>query len=251
MHFINNWYCELKRPATKVGDEVSLYCFPYEGGTAESFGEYAESLSYPIYFRSVHLPGRPPFNTQPFGKSIPDIVDFLWERGASTVTPNTIIYGHGVGALLAYEWCKRLCAENSPAVVLVVAAQRAPVVPLRRELLAHLSDEIFLDRMRHFPEAPPAVFSDQKFRANFLPRFRADLALDETYNFENVPPLPIPIVAVGGIKDSSVTPNELAKWSILTSEKFTIRLFCDNYIFSITTFSEIIRLAHNQLKSFY
>lgn len=223
---------------------IPVYCFPYEGGNAEIFASFAAVAPPPLVPCGVHFPGRPPLDNLPLTQSLADLVSFLVDDCALECVGPTIFYGHGIGAVVAFEVCRRLrsLGKTLPQVLLV-AAQKAPNVALRREVLHTMTDDLLMDRMRYFPETPLTVFNDPGVSANFLPIFRADLALDETYVWSDDEPLSIPIVVVGGANDSSVTSADLAMWQQHTTARFTMRLFPEGYVFSAKTFADIGRIA--------
>ena len=56
----------------------------------------------------------------------------------------------------------------------------------------------------------------------FLPLLRADFTVDETYEYQEEDPLPVPIMASYGADDLDATREEVAAWERHTSEGFSL-----------------------------
>ena len=56
----------------------------------------------------------------------------------------------------------------------------------------------------------------------FLPLLRADFTVDETYEYQEEEPLPVPITAFYGSDDPEATRGEAAGWERHTSGDFSL-----------------------------
>jgi medium-chain acyl-[acyl-carrier-protein] hydrolase len=140
-------------------------------------------------------------------------------------------FGYSFGALLAFETARvlRRCA-NAPDN-LIVAALKAPHLPLQRKPIHNLSDSEFADEMRKFRGTPDAVLQNAEVMSLVLPAVKADFTAYETYEYSDEAPLECPITVMGGARDPSVSQQELAAWGRHTSAGCAVRMFAGDHFF--------------------
>ncbi len=167
----------------------------------------------------VHLPGRETrWQEPPFVR-----LDELCVMLARTLSPALdrpfACFGHSLGALVAFELCRRLHASMrlSPRN-LFVAAHRAPHLPNRLPRISRLPDADFVDAVgeRHGP-LPEAMATHRELMELMLPTLRADYQMAEDYPYVAAEPLPCPISVFGGADDRYVTKDELTSWRAQSS----------------------------------
>jgi len=142
------------------------------------------------------------------------------------------LFGHSLGALIAFELCRSLRRQRGPSPrVLFVAGRRAPGIPSARPQLHTLPDSEFLNAVQQYGGLPTEVIQEQELMDLFLPVLRADLEIDEKYNRAPEAPLECPISVLGGKGDPIVTQAELEGWSSETSHAFSLRLFEGGHFF--------------------
>ena len=142
------------------------------------------------------------------------------------------LFGHSMGALLAFELLRRLEQSGAPPPTHFFAASApAPHLRRRRPPLHHLEDAALIASLRSFDGLPEWVIEDPELLALFLPTLRADLEVCDTYRYDGARPLTCPITAGGGASDRSLPRVELAAWAALTSAQFTLRLFEGSHFF--------------------
>jgi medium-chain acyl-[acyl-carrier-protein] hydrolase len=204
---------------------LRLFCFPYAGGSASIYREWANRLPPEIELCAVQPPGREGrFSEQPF-THMGDLV----AAAASALEPYLrvpyALFGHSLGAAVAYEVARRLASSGCEPLHLFVSGRSAPHLPLSEPPTAGLSDAAFLDYLRVQAEVPPAVLDSGPLSALFLPMLRADFGLSDTYVWRPGPRLGCPVSAFGGVDDPSVEPLDLAAWSEVTRAAFRLRFF--------------------------
>ncbi|MGA5203680.1 thioesterase II family protein [Streptomyces variegatus] len=177
-------------PATAV---ATLYCFPHAGGAA---GEYARWAEYAPGLRLVAV--QPPGRAHNLGEraltAMPELVSEILAQ--VQFTPPFALFGHSLGALIAYEVARAL--EPRP-LRLFVSSCPPPPLPGRAQPL-HLLDDSALhaEIERRWGPLPAATRSDEDLLSAALACYRADLQVLETYEFVPGPRLRCPVTAVAG-----------------------------------------------------
>lgn len=142
------------------------------------------------------------------------------------------IFGHSFGALVAFELTRALRQVGLPSPkLLIVSGRVAPQLPLRRRPIHALPDAEFRDELRRLDGTPRAVLDHQELMGLYTPIIRADLAVNESYDYRDEPPLDIPLLALGGLDDTLVSRDDLAAWSAQTRNRFECLSFPGGHFF--------------------
>jgi surfactin synthase thioesterase subunit len=181
---------ERPAPATAV---ATLYCFPHTGGAA---GEYARWSAHTPGLRLVALqpPGRAHNLGQPAFTAMPELVREILAQ--VRFTPPFALFGHSLGALVAFEVARAL--QPKP-LRLFVSSCPPPPLPGQAQPL-HLLDDTGLhaEIERRWSPLPAATRSDKDLLTAALACYRADLQVLETYEHVPGPRLHSPITAIVG-----------------------------------------------------
>jgi medium-chain acyl-[acyl-carrier-protein] hydrolase len=209
------------------GREVRLLCLPYAGASAQIFRSWCQWLAPRVEVLSLELPGRGFRVRERPAERIEDLVAALAAAATPWLDRPLALFGHGVGALVAFELARRFAAGAHPPLQhLFVSAQRAPQLPPRPERLHALPDAQFLaglEAWRGAPAAPLADLREEPAAEFLLPALRADVKLMESYEYRPGPELDVPITVFGGIEDHSVSRPDLEAWSQLTRRACVLR----------------------------
>ncbi|WP_406840746.1 thioesterase II family protein [Streptomyces sp. AHU1] len=197
------------RPLTAT-PERHLYCFPHSGGLPGEYVRWERHLSGTQVY-GVCMPGR---GGRAAEQALSDLNAVVHALLAETqfVAPYDL-FGHSLGALVAYETTRELAARGLPLPErLVVSAFPAPHLPRQGARLSGLPDEELIAVLNErYGGVPPQIAADPDLLSVLLPAFRADFALLENYRYQESGPLPVPLVVLGGEADS-VTPDQLDAW---------------------------------------
>jgi len=199
---------------------LKLYLFSYAGGSAAGVFR-----NWPAYFDAsydlvaIQLGGRgsrmldtPELD---YRVLVRDIADAIL---ADKYPGRFAMYGHSMGALLAYHVALELVRRggNEPAC-LFVSGCKAP--HLRRELrnVEHMSDAAFLDELRRLDGTPKAVLDNAELMELLLPPIKADFILLERWyeQLHATPParlLTMPMVGMCGRSDARCSVAEMGAW---------------------------------------
>lgn len=207
--------CPRPEPAARV----RLWCLPFAGGGAAIWRPWALALAGFAELFAIRAPGREDRFAEPPMARWSELVAAIVENMAPYLNENYVLCGVSLGGLLAFEIARTLRARGLPMPrALVICATRAPHHPADRPLLHLLPDrELVAEVERRYGAIPPEVRDDPEVLALVLPVLRADLAVYETYAYAEAAPLDLPILALAGRHDRTVSPAQVRDWHAYTT----------------------------------
>jgi surfactin synthase thioesterase subunit len=211
-----------------------LFCLPNAGGLANIYASWATPLKPHVRVQPVSLPGRERLHHLPHCHDSKTLIAQILPAVTRELTGPYAIFGHSMGALVAYELaCALRDAGHGEPTRLIVSAYHAAHAARRKPPIHAASDAILLDNVRSLGGAPEELLASSEYVEFMLPMLRADLAVLETYRFEPRPPLTCPIVAIGGQDDRRYLPDELDGWRELTVGRFEKRVFPGGHFYLV------------------
>ena len=224
----------IRRPAgpPRPG-QTRLVCFPYAGGGAAAFHPWGRVAPKALDLCTVLLPGREArLVEEPVERLVP-LVETLATVLAPLLVPPFALYGHSLGAVLAYELAREIGRRGGPSPrALIVSGRNAPHLPDRRPQLHRLPRREFVDEIvRRYKGIPEGILGEPELLDLLLPALRGDVAMIETYLHSQGEPLAIPVHVFGGLSDPSTTDEGLEAWRSLTSGPFTLRKLPGDHFF--------------------
>jgi medium-chain acyl-[acyl-carrier-protein] hydrolase len=200
-----------------------LICIPYAGGGASVFRNWAKRLPADLDIQVIQLRGRQDRLQETPPTRMAAVVDELALALGGLPASPTVLYGHSLGALVAFEVARRMQTSGAPPVALVVGAARGPTLPFGESPIHSLDDERFLEAIHQRYATPWSVLRNADLMTLALPSLRADMEVFETYRYEPGPPLDLPILALRGRQDSRLTDADLSAWQHVTRLPLTQR----------------------------
>jgi surfactin synthase thioesterase subunit len=198
-----------------------IFCFPHAGGNPLGVLSWQPLLGGQAQLVAVCPPGR----GHRIDETAPADVTELADRAADAVgeeidrTPGrpTVLFGHSLGAMLAFEVARRL-ADSAMVEHLVASGCAAPcLLPTARVIsAAGLTGPAFAEAVGYFGGLPPEIAADEDLQEVLLPDLRADFALAAGYEYRPAPPLTIGVSLVNGRDDPHVRPELLDGWAAET-----------------------------------
>ncbi|MFB8392592.1 thioesterase II family protein [Streptomyces yangpuensis] len=201
-----------------------LICFPHAGGSASYYFPVSRQLSPGIDVLAVQYPGRQDRRAEPCIDSIPALADAVLGQLRPYFDRPVTLFGHSMGATLAFEVAVRLEAEGIPVQGLFASGRRAPST-VRDETVHLKDDEGLLADINRLSGTDAQVLGDPEIVRMILPAIRADYRAAETYRYTPGPKLACPVTVLTGDADSHVTPAEAGAWRQHTTGAFDLKVF--------------------------
>lgn len=210
-----------------------VFFFPHAGAGASAVQRWGMRLPADIEFRPIEYPGRWTRSSEPLPSSVSALADEITSALYSVLDRPFVVIGYSFGALVAFEWLRRLARSNDvEPLAFLPCALAAPHLPLRGAPINALPEpELLREMAERYGDTSVAQLADREIRAMALPVVRADIAARESYVYHAGPPLRCPIHAFGGDADPSVSPQELDAWHVHTRAHFSARRFPGNHFF--------------------
>lgn len=190
-----------------------LVCFHHAGGSAASFNSWSRALPDWIEVHKVQLPGRDPAGSQRPHTEVATLIPELRAALAPVLAEPFALYGHSLGALVAFELARTLRAAGGPApLALFVSGRRAPQAPLAMAALCDLPEEQLVPRLIELGGMSPELIRKPEWLRYFIPVMRADLEVSDRYAYTPGAPLECPLFAFKGAHDPIVSDEEFLAW---------------------------------------
>ncbi len=231
--------------------KITLFCFPYAGGSAAVFSKWRVLLDKNIDFAPIELAGRGRRIREQMFKSIAEAVDDVFKIINPALGNNPYaLLGHSMGSVIAFELYYKLKENNLPEPVHIFFSGRgAPHIPMNDKKKFHLMpEEQFKKEMIQLGGTAKEFFEHPELLEVFLPLLRSDLKVNESYIYKEKPvKLNCSITILNGLKDEDVRPEEVEAWKIHTNRDCTIHNFPGGHFFINEETRKIVDIINNTL----
>jgi medium-chain acyl-[acyl-carrier-protein] hydrolase len=216
----------------REGARRQLFCFPFAGGGASAYRLWREHFPPWIEVWPVEYPGHETRFREPAIDNAEDLASALAEQIAAAADLPFAIFGHSMGALLAFETVRTLRLRHGlqPAA-LFVSGFSAPHLKALRPPIRNLPETAFREELRRYGGTPEPVLADEEFMQFLSPLLRRDLGICETYDYQVEPALSVPIIAFRGADDPTVPWGRLLDWAEHTAAAFRAHVMPGKHFF--------------------
>ncbi|MHA5051001.1 thioesterase II family protein [Streptomyces sp. SD15] len=236
----STWF---RRFTTAAGDGPRLVCFPHAGGSATAYTHLARTLPADFDVVSVQYPGRQDrYREAPFTALAP-LVEAVAEELAHELAADSgrpyALFGHSMGALVAFETARLLARGKLPGPQRLFLSGRGapgPRTGIRYDLY---DDADVLAEVRRLGGTDQAMLDNPEVLEMVLPALRADYRALGTYRWRGGEPLAAPITALVGDRDPMVTVQEAQTWREHTSGDFAFKVFPGGHFYLVDHIGQI------------
>lgn len=228
----------------------NLFCLPHAGGSSAVFQPW-RTLSPPgLRVLPLALPGRGSQWQEPLLCEWQPLLEKLLAQITAHGDVPFVLFGHSMGALLAFELthCLREAGWRAPDL-LVLSASRGPQ---RRHRLAQTdwlqcSDAHLLAELEAI-SGPSEALANAELRELMLPIVRNDFQLCARYACQPRAPLQVPLLLLAGLADHGcpLAPAEAA-WRLQTQAAVNARQLPGGHLFIIEDPAAALAVVCEQL----
>ncbi|MEV7542861.1 alpha/beta fold hydrolase [Streptomyces sp. NPDC089915] len=236
-------------PPAGAGTEPVLVVLPHAGGNASYYFPLSRDLAAHAEVLTVQYPGRQERLREPSPDTIAGLADGVERALEPWRGRPLVLFGHSMGAVLAYELTRRLEASGEGPRGLILSGRRSPLVP-RRDDLHTLDDDALLAHVQALSGTDAGLLADPELRALILPALRSDYRAVGTYRHEPGPPLRTPVSVFCGESDPRASVAEAMGWRELTGAAFTFRGFPGGHFYLAERHEAVVGAITQDLRAF-
>lgn len=214
-----------------VPARVSLLCLPCAGASATMYLRWRTLLPRWIEIVPVELPGRGMRMGERFVESFDAQVARICAEQADAMQGSFMLFGHSMGALLAYGVAQRLRALGRPLPRALLASGSS--APSRRDpgRLPDTHDDAALTaELRKQGGTPEEVFASAELMRITLDTLGADYRVCKSFAYAVDAPLPMPLHVFAGHQDD-IDALRMEAWSAHAGDAFTLDWFDGGHFF--------------------
>ena len=195
-------------------ETIPLLCLPYAGAGASFFMPW-QSFCNHLQIIPVKLPGREKRFSEPAYCDINQATAAIMDELPDLLKEckQVAIFGHSMGAILAYELTRHIINTTDITVLMLIASgSHSPLSP-RTQRATGLDDQAFLKQIETFAGYQHPALQDPLLCELLLPVLRADVEMHENYTppFINTS-FDIPVMTVRGNCDNLVSNSQIQEW---------------------------------------
>jgi surfactin synthase thioesterase subunit len=240
-----NWFV-IPRPRPDAA--VRLFCLPYAGAGASAFRRWPDAFGADIEVRSVQLPGRENRITEDPRFDLAELAAAILACGDRPYA----LYGHSLGGRHAFELVRHLHRTGGALPVkLYVGGCRAPHVPVTGNFagLSTVDEDELLRRIADGGGLSEEVLAEPELVELLLPVLRADFTILDEYVFTEGEPLPVPVVAYAGRRDTALSLADIQAWERHAGAGLTVEEVDGDHFFLHDDASRVTELLAKDLLS--
>jgi pyochelin biosynthesis protein PchC len=229
--------------------DLDLVCFPHSGGSAIAFADWAAALPAQVALTGIQYPGRGDRFIEPPLDDVVEMAARTTEELLRSGSGDRVLFGHSLGALVAYETALLLQDAGEEPLALCVSAALPPGRMSDRSI--HLApDDEFWATLCDLGGIEPAIADNAELRDLLLPTIRSDLRAHATYRPRpTARPLSCPVRCYHGIGDPLVDENHVAEWAGVTTGPFTSIARPGGHFHLTSAVEELVADVLNQVRS--
>ena len=227
--------------------KVRLVCLPHAGGSASFYFPVSRALAPGVEVLAVQYPARQARRLEPGIDNIPDFADQIFAALRDLKDQPMALFGHSMGAVLAYEVALRMQRAGLPPPVRLFASGRRAPSRYRDEQVHRGTDAQIVAELKKLGGPNPAILADPEMLAMVLPAVRSDYTAIERYRHEPGRTLHCPVSALVGDSDPRVSIDEARAWAEHTTGPFDLQTFPGGHFYLTDHGPRVIDLIAGKL----
>ncbi len=222
---------------------VTVFCFPYAGGSAAVYNRWKAYLSPELVLEPVELAGRGRRMNEDLYGSIDEAVEDVFQQTAGMLNRGPyVLFGHSMGAAIVFGLVHKLQAMGHRMPLHVFFSGRgAPHIRKSNEKKYHLmGDALFREEIIQLGGTPAEFFEYPQLLSMYMPVLRNDFRIVETEELVNtILPLNVSISVFLG-KDDHLTSEQCTGWKDHTQKDCVLYYFNGGHFFLQEQTAEVV-----------
>lgn len=191
---------------------VRLFLFPFAGGNAAMYREWLDLLPAAVAAQAVQLPGRVDRRLETAFTEMEPLVDAMCEAFCAELDDRPYaVFGHSMGALLAYRLALAMQREGRAPILLSSAGWAPEGFTVPTEEQVGLPQDELVQWVVSLGSVPAELYQDPEVLALAMPPTRADLRICVDYRNDGAR-MSCPVVTYTGKSDPLVASEAMASW---------------------------------------
>lgn len=219
-----------------------VYCLllPYAGGSSYSYLPLTKMFPTwlnPIY---VELPGRGTRLKEKPNFNLFELAEDVFEQVKDKIKGNYIIFGHSMGAILAYLFYKLIKKYSYPAPLRIFFSGREGLYSANKEMYHLMSSSAFRAKLRELGGCPLEILDNNDIMDFFEPIIRTDFKAVETFFDPEIQTIEVPVTIILGTNDFERETQK--KWVEISTNQVDLRYIKGGHFFIFSNKSEVVYL---------
>ncbi len=225
-----------------------LVCFPHAGGSASYFFPLSRAMAPEFDVYAVQYPGRQDRYKEPFVDNIDDMADEAFAALEPLTEAPVALFGHSMGAVLAFEVARRLetLAGRRPVLVFVSGSRAPSRYGDERDAR---DDSDLVGVLRDLGGTDPRVLNDPEMLAAFLPAFRNDYRALQQYHRGTEVGISAPVVVMAATDDPKSSLADARAWLEHTSGGGEVHTFEGGHFYLEKQSQKVIEVIAQKLRA--
>ncbi|MGW1769424.1 thioesterase II family protein [Streptomyces sp. NPDC002073] len=223
---------------------LRLVCFPHAGGSASFFREWADHVPLGAELMAVQYPGHEGRFRDPLIPTMGGLADEVTAELLAAPVRRTVLFGHSMGASVAYETLLRLEAAGATHFTRLCVSGRAASGFPADVPQQPLSDAELDSRLRTLGGTDPQVLESAALCELFFPIIRNDFFLVDRYRPDPAaPPVHAEMIVLTGDADPRMSEAKADDWAALTTGPSTTHVLPGDHFYLSAHTETLARLA--------
>ncbi|MCE7996914.1 MAG: thioesterase [Roseivirga sp.] len=231
---------------------IKLFCFPYAGGSAMVYHSWKMGLGTEIELRPIELAGRGRrINEAPYKDLREAVEDVFAMIQKETQQSPYILFGHSMGAMIAYELAQKIRKEKMPGPLhLFFSGKGALHINRPDEKIYHkFNDAKFKEEVLELGGTPPQFFEHPELMDLFLPLLKNDFRIAETHRLKTIEAFDQDITVLLGREDD-LNKAECEEWVKHTSQSCHFHYFPGGHFFINDEQENIFKIIRDRVQQY-
>ncbi|MGX1950892.1 thioesterase II family protein [Streptomyces anulatus] len=231
----------LRRYPATAGVRRRLLVLPHAGGSAGFFHSWGTAFDSGTELLVARYPGRQDRLGDPCITAMDELADRVTEAILPFHDVPLSLFGHSMGASLAYEVALRLEHRHGRSPAALHVSSRRPPHRLTPRALHEQGDEALIEEVRRLGGTDESVLRDPDLREIILPAIRGDFTIVGTYGPRPAHPVGCPVYAYIGDEDPGTSVEDMSAWSDVAPAGFRLDVLPGGHFYLVEQHEPLLR----------